>query len=678
MNNRSSYRVLCEALLVALLLLPCGVSQAEDESKPPPCPLTSETLSWTVQSKPIPKPGPNNTDAKWLSATNLQMPAAPLPPSALNLADAVVTTGSTGLTTGAALQDLYSVISSTAKAELERYAVQFMEGELCGSNAAAYFPNTCAVKVSLDQPYLSSIDPLAALRRPLESDVRDLPACIIQQRTTAPPTGSSTAWSSSHFGYLLTDLFSQLNRLSGADWSLDKGAGALLYGFATSPALAQDCVYTADSVHPHSLGFACTTLSSMELIRTVLELKEGQKSGSVISDAGNLDTIVVAVLGQWRDVMTADCSQEDLHCSEAAEAVADLVSKALQDSAKTSAYRRKAATFLASIDALQADWRTLSGAMATTDNNRQNSTSGSVDTGQLTDAVAKFALDLEITYKTAICLSPYKLGRDGMQDCSASSTTDPEFSAWDAVTTGMIATYADIVQRHYQDAVTQVFTLIGCASTNTSHTATDIGAQCTTVLGRAGTATGYLRTLGLAADIASSKTSADAKSILEQWDTTLGRYDIKEKGAVWSVGALFGVQYGQEALTATDVSKSGQFYGLYVPVGVEFSHPWGHFWKTDHYLGAGIKVIDIGNLASTSTSSSTDAGARTAISSVLAPGLFAYYSLLGPVVVGLDYDFYTRSLRQESRPNGQTVSLSRKHSFAFFVGIDVPLMIFGY
>lgn len=128
------------------------------------------------------------------------------------------------------------------------------------------------------------------------------------------------------------------------------------------------------------------------------------------------------------------------------------------------------------------------------------------------------------------------------------------------------------------------------------------------------------------------------------------------------------------ALTTTSLSKAGQYYGLFVPIGAGYSHP--SFWK-DTYFGINVNVLDIGNYASSSTSSSPESGSRGKLSSSLAPGVSIYRTLYGPITFGVSYVAQTRGLRDATNAVGQTVPADQKNSVAFFIAVDVPLPIFN-
>ena len=177
---------ICAGLVLAHLRVAHAASsdQGNGDSPQTSCPVAGVVATWDIHPKTI-----SSQDARefWHEFRKFRVQGAS---NARSIRVAENTSNN-------ALGDLFRIVEDTAKAEVERFAVQVLRHSLCTADpggAAPYFPNTCAINAALTQPVLTSIDPLTALRGPIESDIKYLPACVIYQRA------------SSHFGYLVTNL----------------------------------------------------------------------------------------------------------------------------------------------------------------------------------------------------------------------------------------------------------------------------------------------------------------------------------------------------------------------------------------------------------------------------------------------------------------------------------------
>jgi hypothetical protein len=561
----------------------------------------------------------------------------------------------------AVLSNLYGIIEDTAKAEMQRFAVQFIEDDLCVANSSAlYFPNTCAMTAALSVPSVTSLDHVQAILKPLESDIRSLPSCVIFQRTS--PSATQVNFSGSHFGYLMGDFFSQLNKLPRSEMKPDKKGGQLLYGLTKSTVWANDC--STGPPNDPKLSFACTMLTTMEVLRASLELDASITSGEIAGDPTSMEKNAAALLKRWAVGIAGDCSNASLNCQTVLDVVKKWTDDVVNNAAANQAFLANAALIVRQIQSVSSDWSNVGSAMQSAADNLHPSTMGS---STLPLAVGQFAQDVENAFETGICLSQIDVQTKTAIDCTQQGSN---YENWIYVTKGIWTAYADVMQRQYTPALAQVSQLLTCGSSEES-----AGVKCKSVLGDGPAMHGALRTLGMAAQLAGAKSSADAKSIFEQWATTLGRYDMKGKSD-WlpSVGSSFGVQYGHEALASTGVATAGQFYGMYVPIGFQWSFT---SWLGEkRYWGFGANALNLGNLASTSTSSNTNSGAHNSVGSVVAPELFVYQSLWGPVVAGVNYAPKTRSLREAVAANGQTQGLDSSHRWSVFFAVDVPLWIF--
>jgi hypothetical protein len=180
------------------------------------------------------------------------------------------------------------------------------------------------------------------------------------------------------------------------------------------------------------------------------------------------------------------------------------------------------------------------------------------------------------------------------------------------------------------------------------------------------------------AQIAESKTSTDIQNVIEQVASPVGAWKLKRSAAFPAVNSFVGLQGGWETLTSPSTSsKSGLFYGAYVPLGIEYTWPLSN---RKGYYGLYFQALDLGIRASDHANrTQAQGGSRSGISQVLAPGIGALINpgWLGPVTFGLTYVFRTPSLRTAPSSTVGSAELDSRRVM-LTVGVDVTVFRLGH
>ena len=308
----------------------------------------------------------------------------------------------------------------------------------------------------------------------------------------------------------------------------------------------------------------------MQLFGAALELHYFKTRGAI---RFNEEEVALSPLMKLWGARTESACDSGSACYLTVKEVRKIAGEFSEGQTGTGAYKEALESLLNSVDSLAADLASLRHAAQSASMARKSGSSGIVQTAAMISAYSRVGADIESIYQEGVCLSPYISKRNAEDGCA----TNPTYQQWLTVTTGLGRAYVDMSQRNYTAALSETVGLLGCAaSLPSSNKEKEWSAQvnaCNGVFGKNGAGMPVLQTLGLAAELASAKSPSDAKSTLERWDTTLGRYDMKSDGSAFSVGAFFGAQYGRETLKTSALSRAGKFYGLYIPVGVGYSHP---------------------------------------------------------------------------------------------------------
>lgn len=185
--------------------------------------------------------------------------------------------------------------------------------------------------------------------------------------------------------------------------------------------------------------------------------------------------------------------------------------------------------------------------------------------------------------------------------------------------------------------------------------------------------------LPLLGEVASADSREDMEAALDRVISPIGAWKRKQSESMWSLDAMAGVAVGYETLQKSGESASHSTMGLYMPVGIEYSHqvklgPYIRSWAV------GLSVLDLGGLVSYSKEDKlqggeTSSSSNSSWSSVTSPGIYAAIAFKNsPFRAGLSAS-RTPHLRSIDFGNGikQDVDSTR---YLFFVSVDVTLLGF--
>lgn len=544
-----------------------------------------------------------------------------------------------------ALGGLYDFIKDTAQQELEQYAIQFLEKDLCGTQdkpdpTAAYFPNTCEAIRTYQSSSLTGFNIRSAIVSPLEQDVKTLPACVMKRRLR------------SSYGYVMLDVYRQL---SAATPSTSQNLANLLYGMTKQQTLQTDCATPYTGVVGNiklDTGFACSSLQVSTVLAALLEV-DASKALPAVS-ANRVSALEVT---WYHDLLTRCTATSAPTCTDYANAVLSrfYVIAATSD--------KKQLVIQNNFNRIASSWLALKEQLSDRSSNilQSETTLRAIAGGDKTDAkaqlagaLAAFSEALDSVYQTAAC----QLLNQGRPASGAACVPQGQVAAILKLAGKLPVAYSDFTQHQYAAGLLTVAPLVACASDSG-----DCGGAAAS-----GTPSGTMYTLGLASELAESKTSDDFEKTLQQWSSAFGGWELKTKGTLFTVNSAFGGQVGYESLKAPGYSSSGTAYGLYVPVGIGFSAP----TFNSCYFGATLVVLDVGSLASASTSSSAS-GTHSGFAQVLSPGVNLYHTILGPVVGGLSYSWRTPGLRDVTLSDGTSVRADSRNRWGVFIAVDVPI-----
>jgi len=180
------------------------------------------------------------------------------------------------------------------------------------------------------------------------------------------------------------------------------------------------------------------------------------------------------------------------------------------------------------------------------------------------------------------------------------------------------------------------------------------------------------------AEVASAKTQSDMEAALDHVIEPIGAWKRKQSEVVWSLDAMAGAAIGTESLRTSGASANHFTTGLFLPVGLEYSHPlhWGIFKSG----AVGLTVLDLGGLVSYSQRSQLAGGQTSSASdshwsSVTAPG--GYLALAfkdSPFRIGITAS-RTPNLRSLNFNGGTSMGVDSTRVM-LFVTADVTLIAF--
>ncbi|MBK8006068.1 MAG: hypothetical protein IPK12_19705 [Gemmatimonadetes bacterium] len=178
---------------------------------------------------------------------------------------------------------------------------------------------------------------------------------------------------------------------------------------------------------------------------------------------------------------------------------------------------------------------------------------------------------------------------------------------------------------------------------------------------------GLLPLLSVGSALAAAETSDDVADVFEAYAAPVKSYQGKRGSRSWyaTVNGYVGLGAGSERVSG----ESQAFYGMSVPVGLEFGHGL-RSWS----ISAFLQLIDLGALASyrvTASDEDLETDPEVGVAQVFSPGAYLVVGLPKfPVVLGGGIN-YAPSLRKVSDQKDEQKGATR---VGVFVSIDIPIV----
>lgn len=618
---RSTRTGLTPYTLVALILASC-LARAYADTPPASCPDQAHTAAYRVS---------DDAPATVASDDIGKIQKALLSHDSVEIRNAIPRAAADNQTVpgesfeSIAINGLYQFLTERAQLELETYLMEELRKSLCGTYQP-YFPQTCSALGRADSSatILETLT-LQELRRPLEQDVRSLPACIIHN-PKKPSEGSDV-------GYLLMDVFRQLT--SGAQKS-----GNVFYGLGRNSLLYAECADPSKGnnmpTSRHCRMFeAMTAVASGIQVAAMKDLTVPKRANAFVSlYVYNLAFFTCSASNQSGlpfdsfDDVTARCNA--------------YLKVRFPPPAGGGSYSVSVAPYLDVADKVfsaVAEMTSMVERIQQTADLLAKANGNSADDyrAQIASLIADLAQQMASAYSNGMCvvLDPSKTCEGQLPEV---------ISVIQPIADGLAA-YAQFAAGNYAAGVA---------------------------------AMPYLREqlkadyLVPAARLAQSKSSEEFSATLKSIASPAGAWRLKKAQTTWSVVSFVGFQAGSERLEGRTTRSTGTYYGAYIPLGIAWSQPFG---SHKGYWGVDLSALDLGVLASNHPNrNAADAGTKTSISTVLSPGISIYTNpgWFGPVTFGVGYVYRTPGLRTVTGADGQQTKLDSSR-IMLTVGVDVTV-----
>ena len=454
------------------------------------------------------------------------------------------------------------------------------------------------------------------MQRPLEQDFRYLPACLIK-RPLNQPQGSSA-------GYLFFDVLRQLVDTDTTAATIN--TENLIYNLTRHPNFGEEC----RSLGSGNVNSAyCGAFEAATAISASIEFNKA----SHIAAQDRTKAFLVLYLYDLSEFYCPGGKEQATPEETIAEcgAYATSVYGALSSSGASTieaTWRPAIEQLIQSVSAIA----NATQALKTAGEKLKRAPSSTDYQSQSVEALVSLGDALGASFNAGLCLRSGSIGACKVSlpapACdTACKAVKNDLDRLSILTTSAFKAYSLITAHRYAEAVSMVYKIVATQGNQLS---------ANEVL--------------LVAQIGQAKTSDDIQQVLQQIASPVGAWKLKRTSALLAVTSFAGVQAGLETLSSASTrSTSGAFYGAYVPVGIEYSWPYGN---KKGYYGLYAQGIDLGILASDHANRSQTTGkSNSGIAQVLAPGIgiFSNPGWLGPVTFGLAYVFRTAVTRKSSR-----------------------------